>query len=125
MSVRCCKFAEPCPSLVLEPLTALLVPAIMAVSQFAIAQERKQSEPGTKITGNAELVAHGRYLDEGVAACADCHTPRDKNGDLDRPRWLAGAPVFSSQLRPCQAVPSSRHVLPACRLQMTQRSSSC
>lgn len=25
--------------------------------------------------------------------CGECHTPRDQNGDLDRERWLQGAPI--------------------------------
>jgi mono/diheme cytochrome c family protein len=38
-------------------------------------------------------VARGKYLVEGVAMCGECHTPRDGSGNLDRSRWLQGAPV--------------------------------
>jgi len=38
-------------------------------------------------------VARGKYLVEGVAMCGECHTPRDSSGNLDRSRWLQGAPV--------------------------------
>ena len=34
----------------------------------------------------------GRYLSEALGHCAECHTPRDALGGLDRSRWLAGAP---------------------------------
>ncbi|MDG4648787.1 cytochrome c [Roseibacterium sp. SDUM158017] len=34
----------------------------------------------------------GRYLAEALAHCAECHTPRDATGGLDRDRWFAGAP---------------------------------
>jgi mono/diheme cytochrome c family protein len=34
----------------------------------------------------------GRYLVEALAHCAECHTPRDRLGGLDRSRWMAGAP---------------------------------
>jgi mono/diheme cytochrome c family protein len=37
-------------------------------------------------------VARGRYLSEALAHCAECHTPRDVTGGLDRSRWMAGAP---------------------------------
>lgn len=34
----------------------------------------------------------GRYIAEAMAHCAECHTPRNALGGLDRGRWLAGAP---------------------------------
>jgi mono/diheme cytochrome c family protein len=34
----------------------------------------------------------GRYLVEGLSHCAECHTPRNLTGGLDRARWMAGAP---------------------------------
>ena len=34
----------------------------------------------------------GRYLVEALAHCAECHTPRNALGGLDRSRWLSGAP---------------------------------
>ncbi|MEM6665819.1 MAG: cytochrome c [Pseudomonadota bacterium] len=34
----------------------------------------------------------GAYLVEGPGHCAECHTPRDGLGGLDRNRWMAGAP---------------------------------
>lgn len=34
----------------------------------------------------------GRYLAEALGHCAECHTPRNALGGLDRNRWLAGAP---------------------------------
>jgi len=37
-------------------------------------------------------VARGRYLVESLSHCAECHTPRDVSGGLDRSRWMAGAP---------------------------------
>ncbi|MCX7559886.1 cytochrome c [Sulfitobacter sp. F26204] len=34
----------------------------------------------------------GRYLVETLSHCAECHTPRNALGGLDRTAWLAGAP---------------------------------
>ncbi len=34
----------------------------------------------------------GRYLVEALGHCAECHTPRDQLGGLDKTRWMAGAP---------------------------------
>ena len=41
----------------------------------------------------------GRYLGEALGHCAECHTPRDAIGGLDRSRWLAGAPDPSGKGR--------------------------
>ena len=41
----------------------------------------------------------GRYIAEAMAHCAECHTPRDALGGLDRALWLAGAPNPSGQGR--------------------------
>jgi hypothetical protein len=48
------------------------------------AQETKRSQGVVKISGNAKLIARGKYIVEGVAGCGYCHTPRDKDGNLDR-----------------------------------------
>jgi mono/diheme cytochrome c family protein len=41
----------------------------------------------------------GRHLVEALAHCAECHTPRDALGRLDKTRWMAGAPNPSGQGR--------------------------
>lgn len=43
-------------------------------------------------TGGDPVLERGRYLVEALAHCAECHTPRDALGGLDRGRWMAGAP---------------------------------
>lgn len=50
-------------------------------------------------TGPAETpeMERGRYLVEALGHCAECHTPRDALGGLDRSRWMAGAPNPSGQ----------------------------
>ncbi len=40
-----------------------------------------------------DAAARGKYLVERVAMCGDCHTPHLPNGQLDRARWLQGAPL--------------------------------
>ncbi len=39
-----------------------------------------------------DTVVRGRYLVEGPGHCAECHTPRDAFGGLDRSAWMTGAP---------------------------------
>jgi len=49
------------------------------------------SSPGSQ---NADVVARGRYIVNGVAVCWTCHTPRDaQSGAPDRNRWLLGGPI--------------------------------
>jgi mono/diheme cytochrome c family protein len=62
----------------------------------------KQPQAASKGRGEAELIARGKYIVEGLAACGDCHTPRNRDGDIDRTKWLSGAPVF---YEPAQRVP--------------------
>jgi mono/diheme cytochrome c family protein len=69
---------------------------IISGAQITTAQE------AGKAGANATAVARGKYIVQGVAACGDCHTPRQSNGELDYSRWLAGAPVpyLSAQPQP-------------------------
>lgn len=69
---------------------------------FAQQTKQKQSEAAPKARDDAKLVARGKYIVEGLAACGDCHTPRNSDGDIDQNKWLAGAPVF---YEPAQRVP--------------------
>lgn len=39
-------------------------------------------------------IQRGKYLVEEVAKCTECHTPRDAQGQLDRARWMQGAPIW-------------------------------
>jgi mono/diheme cytochrome c family protein len=82
-------------------LIALALGAVFLVlavcrAQLTLAQEtkRKQPQATSKVQGEAKLIARGKYIVEGLAACGDCHTPRNKDGDIDRTKWLSGAPVF-------------------------------
>jgi hypothetical protein len=84
--------------MVLLSVAALL---LIASQLTGTAQESKQAAP-TNGKGNANLISRGKYIVEGVAACSDCHTPRGQNGESDRSKWLAGAPVF---FQPAQPVP--------------------
>jgi len=68
----------------------MMIAFLLGASQLLPAQDTKRaSTSGTE----ASAVARGQYIVEGVAMCGTCHTPRTANGELDRSRWLAGAPV--------------------------------
>ncbi len=70
---------------------------MLSGSHLTIAQEAKRP---VALTGDATLVARGKYIVEDVAVCGNCHTPRNSDGELDRSRWLAGAPVPYLPARP-------------------------
>jgi mono/diheme cytochrome c family protein len=85
-------------------ITRLLVVILLCIvggSHLARAQETKHGKKAAEASRQADLIVRGKYIVEGVAACGDCHTPRNEKGELDRSRWLEGAPVF---LQPAQRV---------------------
>lgn len=49
------------------------------------------TEFASPVPADAEA-ARGHYLVEALGHCAECHTPRDALGGLDRSQWLTGAP---------------------------------
>ncbi len=53
----------------------------------------------TAPSASQSQIERGRYLVEDVAMCGECHTPRDANGNLDRSRWLQGAPIWIVPVR--------------------------
>jgi mono/diheme cytochrome c family protein len=83
-------------------LSAVFLLLVVGRAQLTLGQETKQSQPASKTRDDAKLIARGKYIVEGLAACGDCHTPRNRDGDIDRSKWLAGAPVF---YEPAQSVP--------------------
>lgn len=63
---------------------------ILSRADVSTAQEPKKLAGQPAAGGD---VARGKYIVEDVAMCGNCHTPRLPDGELDRRRWLAGAPV--------------------------------
>lgn len=55
----------------------------------------------------SETLERGRYLVEALGHCAECHTPRDQFGGLDRALWMGGAPNPSGQGRIPNITPAS------------------
>ena len=82
---------------------------IAGVCNASWTQNAKQTADPERSHGS--LVARGKYIVEGVAVCAQCHTPRTSTGDFDRTKWLEGAPVG---LRPAE--PSTDWPLQAPRI---------
>lgn len=70
--------------------TGIFVSALTVVSAQT---PRPASAPAPAATMPAGNVEHGRYIAEQVAMCVECHSGRDKNGNiLDREKYM-GAPI--------------------------------
>jgi mono/diheme cytochrome c family protein len=85
-------------------MTAFLLLLIFGSGHTGSAQESEQAQK-SKPAIKASLIARGKYIVEGVAACSDCHTPRGANNESDRSKWLAGAPVFFQPATPVPGWP--------------------
>ncbi len=71
--------------------------AILLFSIFATSFASKESSGSTD---SKRQIERGRYLVEEVAKCAECHTPRNAQGELMREAWLQGAPIWITPVRP-------------------------
>jgi mono/diheme cytochrome c family protein len=101
-NVRPATFPGTTGVLIALALSAVFLLLVVGRAQFMFGQETKQPPAASKTCDEAKLIARGKYIVEGLAACGDCHTPRNRDGDIDRTKWLAGAPVF---YEPAQSVP--------------------
>ena len=70
---------------------ALLTSALVA--SIGLTEQRRAASDNIEIE-------RGRYLVEDVAKCAECHTPRNAQGELDHAAWLQGAPIWIMPVRP-------------------------
>ncbi|WP_425091379.1 c-type cytochrome [Tropicimonas sp. S265A] len=61
--------------------------------------KRLNGDPGFVGPTGTDTLERGRYLVEALAHCAECHTPRDSFGRLEKSAWMAGAPNPSGQGR--------------------------
>lgn len=59
-----------------------------------VTTENPDTAGDTGDTGEVDLVARGQYLVDHVAACPDCHTPRNAMGAPIPEQYLAGADCF-------------------------------
>ena len=66
------------------------------------------ADPSPSATGSADDVARGKYL-VGIAGCADCHSPRLANGQMDEAHFLWGTEL---DFTPTHPVPHWRKKAP-------------
>ncbi len=79
----------------------LVAAGLLAVS-LVLADTGAQGQRDGKVQGGNDktLTARGKYIVEGLAACGQCHTPRNSQGELERDRPLQGAPLWLQPSRP-------------------------
>lgn len=65
----------------------------------------KPEQAPTKAIADVSLRELGRHLVEDIGMCADCHTPRLTNGELDRDRWMHGSPIGFTPVAPMPWAP--------------------
>jgi mono/diheme cytochrome c family protein len=69
--------------------TRFVMLGVLGCAVLAAAMSR-----ATETTSDANAVERGRYLVDSVAMCAQCHTPRDRDGRLIEERRLMGEAVL-------------------------------
>jgi hypothetical protein len=85
--------------------SAVVVSGVLVASSHAFQKRFAFPAPPTKAD-----IERGRYLVEEVAKCAECHTPRKANGELDEAAWLRGAPIW---IQPIAKIPNWADHAPA------------
>jgi mono/diheme cytochrome c family protein len=94
------------PSMGLAGVAALFIVCFCSLSFTQSESPRRQGPPTS--SGDQTMVARGKYIVEGVARCAQCHTPRNDQGE-DHSQWLEGAAVW---LQPAHAVEDWPQIAP-------------
>ena len=82
------------------------------------ANTAKAAEP------SAAVVAHGKYIVEGLSRCGQCHTPHDSSGNPEQNELLEGAAVWLQSAEPSEdwplKAPRIAGVLPGTDAEMIQ-----
>lgn len=86
--------------------SALILTVALAVS---VGPAKSSTKSSGRSASTAEI-ERGRYLVEEVAKCAECHTPRTAQGELDQHAWLQGAPIW---IMPVKHIPNWADRAPA------------
>jgi hypothetical protein len=74
--------------------------AVLVVASISVSYTQTTKNKTSQVTARESDIARGKYLVEEVAKCAECHTPRDAQNQLDPDRWLQGAPIWITSVKP-------------------------
>ena len=81
-------------------ITGSAICAILAVVFISSSHTQNTKNKPSPAAARESDIARGKYLVEEVAKCSECHTPRDAQNQLDPDRWLQGAPVWITSVKP-------------------------
>lgn len=81
-------------------ITGPAICAILLVTSISASYTQTAKNKTSPANARESDVARGKYLVEEVAKCAECHTPRDAQNQLDTDRWLQGAPIWITSVKP-------------------------
>ncbi len=81
-------------------ITGSAICAILAIISISSSHTQNTKNKPSQATARESDIARGKYLVEEVAKCAECHTPRDAQNQLDPDRWLQGAPNWITSVKP-------------------------
>jgi len=73
--------------------------AILLVTSISASYTQTAKNKTSPANARESDIARGKYLVEEVAKCAECHTPRDAQNQLDSERWLQGAPIWITSVK--------------------------
>ncbi|HEY2459625.1 MAG TPA: c-type cytochrome [Candidatus Acidoferrum sp.] len=76
---------------------AVVLAGVVLLAAVGASISRSQKAPAAAEKSEVE---RGKYLVEEVAKCAECHTPRDAQGNLKANAWLRGAPIWIRPVGP-------------------------
>jgi len=77
----------------------IAIALVLVIASISVSYTQTSREVPSPAPSNAD-VARGKYLVEEVAKCTECQTPRDEQGQLDNQRWLQGAPIWITPVKP-------------------------
>jgi mono/diheme cytochrome c family protein len=70
-----------------------LIVLVASILFFTVAAPALLKDDAASQSTGRDIAREGKYIVENVAMCVQCHTPRNKSGDLIREEYLNGAPV--------------------------------
>jgi hypothetical protein len=84
----------------MKTIVGIAICTILVITSISVSYTQTSKNKTSPATARKTDITRGRYLVEEVAKCAECHTPRDAQNQLDSARWLQGAPIWITPVKP-------------------------
>ena len=83
----------------MKMIVGMAICAVLVITSISVSYTQTNKNKPSPITARESDITRGKYLVEEVAKCAECHTPRDAQNQLDSARWLQGAPIWITSVK--------------------------